>query len=382
MRTQNYIEPEDERTAFPGCSNAETHELISDADLSAVTPEELAAFDDSTFDTRGISIPEEMRDQDYLFELLDDAQRVEGMPDASADKVAEHLLFDRCEYLRAPAWDLVSAERFTQLIPLVIHAYGDVRREWSADYTVLDPEINVAFLQRCWQLGAAASPEELNWTLINARKCGKLHGMTRSKRYSIHRDQMDKVGFACELALRHMQDRAFLQEQKVLSLDKLLCSPRLAEEFDQLAGRLAPGFDPIKYRWAALSLRKARRPATVNFDEGSSRITLHDLGSINAIKPSRLSACPGLLWLQVADQSTFVGVANNIRLQFDSILESAGPSVVPEWMEHPSRSVARLYISEMAGSREDERERYRSAVMKKHGSRLNFFIPSMFPSAA
>src|SRR5439155_11676519 len=111
----------------------------------------------------------------------------------------------------------------------------------------------------CWQLGAAAPPQELNWTLLTARKDGHLRGLPRAKAFSIPRERLDQFSFASEIALRHLQDRAYYGEQRELSLDKVLCDPALAAEFDATARRLAPGYSSLDYRWAAMTLRKARR---------------------------------------------------------------------------------------------------------------------------
>jgi len=148
----------------------------------------------------------------------------------------------------------VSRKRFASLIPLVVQAFVDVRDGWSADYVLLNPEKDLDFLQRCWRLGAVAAPEELNWTLMNARKDGKLKGLTSVRSFALSKSEMDKFSFAAEMAMRELQERARTEEQRDnVSLDKLLCSPRLSSDFDVLAKQVAPGFSSLQYRWAAMA---------------------------------------------------------------------------------------------------------------------------------
>lgn len=362
-------------------TDSDLHELISDADSLDVSPEELDAFDDSSFDAADIVVPLEMQDPQFLLNMMERNQLHATKVPALAETDA--LLFAHCIEVRtSTALGEMTAERFTQLIPLVIRAYADVRTGWSADYTVIDPELNLMFLQRCWQLGAAASPEELNWTLINSRKCGKLQGMPRSKRFSIDHERMDRCSFASEIALRHLQDRAFFEEQRFLSLDKLLCSPQLAKQFDELARQLVPGLNEVDYRWAALTLRKARRTAMSSLMTDLPGIALADVGTTDDVRPSRLQPCAGLFWFRIDDDSTYVGVARDLRQQVDRVLQAAGPGIIPQWMNAKTQSRARLYLAEMPQSRENDRERFRSALLKKHGARLNFFTHDCLSGAA
>jgi hypothetical protein len=56
------------------------------------------------------------------------------------------------------------------------------------------------------------------------------------------------------MALRELQDRAWVEERREnLTLDKLLCSPRMAGQFDELATKLFPGKSLLEYRWELLS---------------------------------------------------------------------------------------------------------------------------------
>jgi site-specific DNA-methyltransferase (adenine-specific) len=44
-------------------------------------------------------------------------------------------------------------------------------------------------------------------------------------------------------------------------LDGILCNPEWAAEFDRIASGITGGYEPLYYRWAALSLRKQAKAA-------------------------------------------------------------------------------------------------------------------------
>lgn len=121
---------------------------------------------------------------------------------------------------------------------------------YAPDRVVADPEMNAKFLFECSRLGLSESPTKLNHALLNLRKSGQLLGR-KSKRTSFA-NQKDYV-FAAEMAVR------FLERRDEVSLDDIICDPARASEFDCLVAELAPGYSPLQYRWAALSLRKASR---------------------------------------------------------------------------------------------------------------------------
>jgi hypothetical protein len=132
----------------------------------------------------------------------------------------------------------------------IIAAFEAVRNGHSVDRVVVDPELNAAFLAECQRLELNAAAATLNRALINIRKSGHLRGL-KSRSPSLGDD--DAYRFAVELAARHMERR------DGISLDDIICDPKLAAEFDKLAGMISPGFTPLQYRWAALNIRKANK---------------------------------------------------------------------------------------------------------------------------
>lgn len=235
--------------------------LSDGPDDIVITDEEMAEIDFRLFDPDGIPLPEELRTSKQLAEMLDIAPK-EGC--VESDDTAE-----RCPTLFTvsgvaevvDALPQVDSRRLNSLWTIVTRAYADVRTDKSIDYVIAEPEANLLFLRRCWELGAAASPFELNWVLMNCRKDGKMSGLRlpRSARVGIAKDRLDLFSFAADMAMRTLQDKIYYGQQADVSIDKILCDPQLSSEFVRLATQVAPGFLDFEYRWAVMSMRKARR---------------------------------------------------------------------------------------------------------------------------
>ena len=142
-----------------------------------------------------------------------------------------------------PKWDRRGRESIKQ-------AFYSVRDEWSADRVVADPNLNQRFEAECRRPGLESGVGECNRVLLNLRKASHLSGL-RSKRTSF-RDQ-DDYEFASEIAIR------FLERRDGVTLDHVICEPARVREFDELAARIAPGYTPLQYRWAALRVRDLRQ---------------------------------------------------------------------------------------------------------------------------
>jgi hypothetical protein len=355
--------------------------LLSRCERLQVTREELEQFDDSSFDAESEKLTNKKLTPSKLLANLDELQASdECREDQDRAIDVQGVLFAAEQSAPSESGGSkyhfeVTPQRFNSLVPAVIQAFNDIRVGWSADYVILHPERNLEFLKQCWRLGIAATPEELNWTLMNARKNGKLSGCYSVNRYSIAKRELDQFSFAAEMALRELQDKAWVEEHREsLSLDKLLCSPRLAVRFDELARSIAPGRPSLEYRWAAMTLRKARRLAQNAFP-----IPLfEDNGLLEDLRPSRVPTETGVYWIWFEDRSAFVGVADSLRIQLDSFVGTLGVAAVPTWIQDRPMGKPRLRYLATPNAKLDERERVRSAVFQRNGSRLNFKDSSLF----
>ena len=210
---------------------------------------------------------------------------------------------------------------------------------------------------------------------MNARKDGKLKGLSSDKSFSLSQSEMDTFSFAAEMAMRELQERARVEEQRdKISLDKLLCSPRLSNEFDILAKQVAPGFSSLKHRWAAMTLRKARRLAITL----SQMPLFEELGLLRDLRPSRIPDEVGIFWVCSENHSAFVGVADSLRLQIDSFMGRLGDSATPGWVRDRPTTAVRMRMLPMGGANRKTMELMRSSILRRQGSRLNFKDASLF----
>lgn len=138
----------------------------------------------------------------------------------------------------------------------VVEAFRLTHDGFSPDRVVADPALNQEFTQTCEKLGLVGDPACWNRLLFRLRKSKALSDIKTQQRTTYTWPEVDKYLFASEIAWKILID-----EGKAISLDEILCSPDLAQEFDEIAGRFSPGFKPLQYRWAALKIRKQAKVA-------------------------------------------------------------------------------------------------------------------------
>lgn len=137
----------------------------------------------------------------------------------------------------------------------LISAFQKVNDGFSVDRVVADPELNDLFADECRLLGLPGELRTWNHSLFNLRKQGRLAELSAQRRTNIDWSDCDRFLFASEIAWQK------LIADGATSLDDILCDPLLAAKFDAVAENLAPGFTSLRYRWAALKLRKTAQQA-------------------------------------------------------------------------------------------------------------------------
>lgn len=207
---------------------------------------------------------------------------------------------------------------------------------YSPDRVVADPELNAAFLARCQATGIDRPPTELNRALLNLRKKGELRGL-KSKRTTF--PQEDQYRFAAEIAAR------FMERREGVSLDDIICDPVLALEFDELASRIVPGFQPIQYRWAALNLRKGRKLQPEIVARVIPPISVQVV-PITELDVANLPQQQGLYLFFTADQVLYVGEAEHLQNRIRKHLDHSDSKGLARWLwdEGP----ATLYLETQA----------------------------------
>lgn len=195
---------------------------------------------------------------------------------------------------------------------LIRQAFEVVHDGYSADRVVADPERNEKFLAACRSLGLDEKPQVLNSCLLNARKASFLSGISTSRRTNFA-DQ-DEYQFASEIAAR------FLEHRSQVTLDQILSDPTLAAEFDKLASQIAPGFSSLKYRWAALCLRKTKRLKP----ELLAHVimpTAMNVGRVDEVELDKLPSEQGIYIFFTSNETLYVGEGENLKARIKRHLE-------------------------------------------------------------
>ncbi|HVJ85343.1 MAG TPA: DNA methyltransferase [Caulifigura sp.] len=214
----------------------------------------------------------------------------------------------------------------------VRRAFESTYDGYSADRIVVDPTLNSAFIGACRAEGLAGTARDWNLLLFRLRKAGKLADLPTAKRTSIPWAGCDDYLFASEIAWQMM-----LEENRAASIDEILCDPDLAVQFDAIARRFAPGFEPLNYRWAALKLRKQAKFACSSVSRLEPR-RLEDAGLIDELKPSKTPDIPAVYVVGVPQskgmKSLYVGECVNLR---NRLSKQFSRPLVREWKEAARR---------------------------------------------
>jgi hypothetical protein len=183
---------------------------------------------------------------------------------------------------------------------------------YSADRVVADPILNERFLDRCRQAGLIESATELNTRLLNARKSGWLSGVPRAKRTSFADES--EYRFASEVVAR------FFEHSRGLTVDQVICDPAIASEFDTMAAKIAPGYAPLQYRWAALNLRKSKHLKPEPISQVVTSCSAH-LGPVDAIEVDRIPAEQGIYIFYSPTATLYIGETANLRRRIGKHLD-------------------------------------------------------------
>ncbi len=245
----------------------------------------------------------------------------------------------------------------------LIQAFGEVRDGCSVDRVIADPKIDRKFLKRCRELGLSGTDVQLNWELMGARKASKLSHLPRTKRYTVRKT--DEFEYASELAIRHLD----LREN--VSLDRIICDPDLAAEFDEYAASLAPGFSPLEYRWVALGLRKAgRRGSAEKIVE-----ELPDLETLGRVKSVSLKKVPdecGIYLFSSDKHRVFMGQTDNLRHRFERHMEYSQSCGLPDWLWDVKSEPLRIGMAPLPGFVRGVRQKIEFSFIRKLKPLLNY----------
>lgn len=205
----------------------------------------------------------------------------------------------------------------------LVDAFDAVSNGYSTDRVVADPELNQRFIAECRLRGLQDSVAALNRRLLNLRKSGALAGRARSKR--THISDTDEYRFAAEIAVR------FLERRDEISLDAIMCDPDKAAEFDEVAGRIAPGFSSLQYRWAALGLRKAKKLEPELVGRIAPPVNVINV-PVSDVVSDQFPDSQGLYLFIAADQLLYVGETENLRKRLKKHLDHSDNRGLARWI--------------------------------------------------
>ncbi|MEX2317417.1 MAG: DNA methyltransferase [Pirellulales bacterium] len=134
----------------------------------------------------------------------------------------------------------------------IVNAFYAAHDGYSIDWLLANLPLQTAFHEACREAGLIGGPADWNRELLRLRKQGAIPKRDALRKASFTAAELDVYDFAAEIAWRQTSDK-FARP----SLDEILCDPLKAAYFDRAAKRLAAGYTPAHYRWAALRLRKA-----------------------------------------------------------------------------------------------------------------------------
>jgi predicted GIY-YIG superfamily endonuclease len=205
---------------------------------------------------------------------------------------------------------------------LICTAFDETCHGFSVDRVVTDPLLNGEFIRTCRGLGVAATPVEINLFLLNLRKRGLIKREKRSIKTSFPDEESYR--FASEIAAR------FIEKRDATTLDRIICDPVLAIEFDALAAEIAPGYSPLQYRWAALNLRKSRalRPELLSHVVRPTGISV---GAVQHVVVREISTKQGLYIFYGQKETLYVGEAINLQKRIAKHLDHSDNKNLARW---------------------------------------------------
>lgn len=194
---------------------------------------------------------------------------------------------------------------------------------FSSDRVLADPTLNARFLSECLRLGLTADAKTLNKALLNARKGGGFENRPRPKKTSF--PDLGDYRFASEVAVR------FLELRHSVSLDDIICDPELVAVFDRIASEISPDYSSLKYRWAALNLRKSRQ---LRPEIGSRLVSFEEvrLGRLEDVDIAIVPPKHGLYIFYSPTDTLYVGESENLKKRLRKHLDHSDNKGLARWL--------------------------------------------------
>lgn len=255
-----------------------------------------------------------------------------------------------------------------EIIAAVIAAFRKVHDGYSSDEVLLQDELQAKFIAACHETLPEASPEVLNWTLLNLRKQGRLSDISTTKQNRVAAEDLRHIG---EIVARSIQDR------HQVSIDRALCRPDLRAEFDELARGFDAQIDNYAVRKAAFQLRKARQlqPELVTrLADWGRTVTVYSLAELQK-DLSPIPAEPGIYMFADKQGYLYIGESDNLHRRLKKHLDESDRQGLANYLKSNQVEEIKIEVHTFAkGSRIGElavRRAYESELIRSRNPRFN-----------
>ncbi len=255
----------------------------------------------------------------------------------------------------------------------ILACFAESHQGHSVDRLIADPELNQAFQSSCDQKSLPGTAADRNRFLFRLRKAGRVKqlGLETSKRTDLGWQAIEPIVYAAEIAWRIVAD-----QYAGLSLDDILCDPRLAQAFDDAAAKHAPGHSSLHYRWAALKFRKELGLGSGRADRVSSKsLGIRKFKSSDKIpfdlkQIEKIAATPAIYAIRVVSGNyLYLGETENLQQRLQSHFQKQN---LPMWesliSEHGKIEMQQLAVETV----NDYRLARQATLLKWYSSEFNF----------
>ena len=250
---------------------------------------------------------------------------------------------------------------------VVKDAFAQTHQGWSSDEVVLQDDLNQAFIKRCLTDLPDADPAELNWRLLNMRKAGLLDvPTTRSNRKSV----------APWKPIAEIVARVLIDKHKV-SIDKIMTSPKLRQEFDSGVQGIDADADLCSVRKAAFGLRKQRRlkPELIaRIADWGREITTLPLQAVRD-DGDTVPELPGIYIFRDQTGYLYIGQSENLRSRLKEHLDQSSNFSLAKYLSDQQHDNVTIELHAFAGdSRAKEtmvRRAYESELIASRKPKFN-----------
>lgn len=260
---------------------------------------------------------------------------------------------------------------------VVTEAFQAVSDGWSSDEVILQEELNASFVAHCVaalkkvKTDSSDQPDvkesDLNRTLMNLRKAGKLKSKTTKRKTT----DLSSVRHVSEIATRSMLDK------HQCSIDRMMCDPELRSEFDEAAKAIDESIDCYAVRKAAFQLRKARRlkPELITriADWGRTVKTL----SVKEIVADEtvLNEHPGVYIFRDSTGYLYIGQTENLRTRLLKHLDESHNLSLAKYLNTESKDSISIEVHDFDpksdASKTMVRRAYESELIASRKPRFN-----------